>query len=578
MKKTITRVLAVLIAVAMLASLAACGGNGTSSTPTESSKAPVSSKANESSTASVASTADPSGEDGPLTPYAEPITISTGMQVAAVQQFFDGDTYEDNVWTRKIKEELNIDVEIAFSADISTDAYRNKVNALLASEDLPDILRFDNHTFFKQACEGGYAADITDVYNTYATDEVKAWQELYPGGFDGLTIDGKLYAYPYMMDNFHQGINLWIRDDWLENTKSEVPTTIEELTALAKKFTFEDPDGDGANDTYGMGLAGDVLQNNYGTLLGLFQAYGVPGFTSTGTFYRDDDGKMTFAYLNPNCKEALKVANQWYTEGLVDPEFVVKDVANMEADVTNGTLGMMYHACWGTWHPFNLSYQNEGVITRPYPIPTAEGYERRVGINSNETGEYFMVNSKCEHPEAAIKILNLYEKVAISGTPEEFDTYWANEQYRFCPIFIGIPTELWVHDVQAALKAGSPDGLGGTALANYNYVVGFDAGKGELKDDTNAYGTWGQLGLEGSMTIDLDYQSAGEDVVNVMGGDIPDIWVQNSSVLGDMVLQEFTDIIKGDKPVDHFDQFVTEWLAAGGQETLDELDKMYPAE
>lgn len=80
------------------------------------------------------------------------------------------------------------------------------------------------------------------------------------------------------------------------------------------------------------------------------------------------------------------------------------------------------------------------------------------------------------------------------------------------------------------------------------------------------------------MSIDLDYQAAGEEVVNVMANDIPDIWLQNSSVLGDLVLQEFTDIIKGDKPVDHFDQFVQEWLAAGGQETLDKLDELYPAQ
>lgn len=567
------RVITLLLALCMVLCLAACGGGGNSSTSSQGSSSSQESSSGDPSEAS--STGD--AEDGPLTPYAEPVTITVGMRSSAVQQFKDGDTFEDNIWTRKIKEELNIDVEIAFTADISTDAYNNKLNALLASDSLPDVFYHNDHTYLQQAYDSGYLADITDVYNQYATDAVKAYDEQFPDCFDGVTFNGRLCAYPYMQDNFHQGFNLWIRDDWLENTNSQPPTTVEEMIELAKKFTFEDPDGNGVDDTYGLGLAGDVLQNNYGTLCGLFAAYGVPAFQDTGIFYRGDDGKITHSYLNPACKDALTVAKQLYDEGVIDPEFVVKDVANMETDIATGKIGMMYHACWGTWHPFNLSYQADGVITRPYKIPTVDGVKPQLGINNNQTGDYFIISAKCEHPEAMIKILNLYEKVAISGTTEDFLTYWADEQYRFCPIYIGIPTELFAQPVAAALDAGDPGELGGTALQYYNYCAGFDYGKGELKDDTNAYGTWGQLSQFGSMPIDLAHQAAGEEVINLMGNKIPDIWLQNSSVLGDMALQEFTDIITGVKPVDHFDQFVKEWLNAGGQQTLDEMEELYPA-
>ena len=212
------------------------------------------------------------------------------------------------------------------------------------------------------------------------------------------------------------------------------------------------------------------------------------------------------------------------------------------------------------------------------PAPTGvEGTKPQLGIQSNKTGAYFAVSSQCKNPEALIKILNLYEKTAISGSEEDFKTYWADEQYRFCPIYIGIPTELFSEPVLAALEQGDPGDLGGMPLQYYNYSSGFGYGDGPMKDDTNAYGTWGQISEYGSMPIDLAHQAAGEEVVDLMANQIPDIWVQNSSVLGDMVLQEFTDIITGAKPVDHFDQFVSEWLNAGGQETLDELEKLYPA-
>lgn len=518
-------------------------------------------------------------EDGPLTPYEEPIEITWAVQASAVQQFIDGDTYDDNVWSRLIKEKLNIDVKVGLSADISTDAYNNRMNLLLATGEFPDVLRYSNRTFFRQAQEAGYIQPIGDVFDEYATDAVKAYQESYPDAFDGGTIDGELYGFPYMNDNFHQAAFLWIRDDWLANTDSEPPTTVEEMVELARTFTFDDPDGDGANDTYGFGLAGSVVQSNYGTLLGLAGAYGVPGYGNTGVFYRDESGKMTFSYLQPGMKEALAVARDMYAEGLIDPEFTAEDVATMEEDITNGTLGMMYHMNWGTWHPFNYSYQNEGVLTRPYPIPTADGYEPKMGINSNKTGDLFMVSSTYEHPEAVIKILNLYEQTAISSdNPDDFQTYWANEQYRLCPAFIGIPTELFAPQLHAALDAGSPEGLAGTALEYYNYVVGFE--DGSLADDTNAYGTWGQMYVEnfgGSMKIALDYKDKGWLVTNEMANDLPEIWKQNSSVLGDMVDTTFVDIIVGNRPVDDFDQFVDEWLAAGGQQTLDDMETLYPA-
>lgn len=570
-KQTAKKVLAILLTLAMLCGLAACGSGSSSSSSGTSSE----SKTESSDT----STDTPAEDDGPLTPYAEPVEITWAVQASPVQQFFNGDTYEDNVWSRLIKEKLNIDVKVAFSADTSTDAYKNKMNVLLASGEFPDVFRFDNRTFFRQAQEAGYIQSIDSVFDQYASDAVKAYQTNYAEAFDGATIDGELYAFPYMNDNFHQAYNLWIRDDWLENTKSEVPTTVDEMVALAKKFTQEDPDGNGKDDTYGFGLSGSVVQNNYGTLTGLANAFGVPGFDKTGTFFRRD-GKMTFAWIQPEMKEVLTIVRDMYANGYIDPEFTAENVSTMEEDVTNGALGMMYGPCWGTWHPYNYSYQKDGVITRPYPIPTQEGYEPKFGIQSAKTGDLFMVNANCEHPEAIIKILNLYEATAISSEdPDDFKTYWANEQYRLCPAYIGIPTELFAPVLHEALKAGSPDGLTGTALEYYNYVVGFE--DGSLKDDTNAYGTWGQMNLSGqggSMKIDLDYKAKGWVTSNIMEDRQPEIWMQNSSVLGDMVDTSFVDIIVGNKPVEYFDEFVTQWLAAGGQQTLDELETMYPAE
>lgn len=565
----IQKIICIFLAAVLMLGTSACASpnNGNSS---------GTSSAGVSSASTGDTSASGTAADGPLTPYEEPVKITWAVQSSPVQQFFDGDTYEVNRWSRLIKEKLNIDVELVFSADNGTDAYRNKMSVLLSSGEFPDVLRYSDRTFYQQAVDAGYLADITDVFADYASENVLAYQDTYADSFEGAKIDGRLYAFPSMNDNFHQAANLWIRDDWLENTNSKPPETVEEMVELARKFTFEDPDGNGKNDTYGFALGKKVVHNNYGTLLGLIGAYGVPGYNSTGIFYRDDAGEMTFAYLNPNMKQALSLVHDMYAEGLIDPEFVVKDVTTMETDVVNGTIGMTYSMNWGTWHPFNFTYQSDGVITRPYPIPTVEGIAPKMGIQSNQTGDLFMISSQCENPEALIKILNLYEETCISSDdPKDFADYWADEQYRMCPIYIAIPTELFAPQIHTALEAGTSDGLTGTALEYYNYVVGFE--DGSLADNTNAYGTWGQMFENGSMAIDLAAQADGQLVTNVMANEIPEIWQQNSAVLGTMLETAFTDIILGNKPVDYFDTFVQEWLNAGGQQTLDELDKLYPA-
>lgn len=560
------RILSIGLVLAMTISASACTSAPAASEKTES----TASTAGEEST-------EVKTEDGPMTPYAEPVKITWGVQTAAVQKFFDGDTYESNRWSKMIKEKLNIDVEVGFSADISTDAYKNKMNMLLASGELPDVVRFNDRVFFQQAIAAGYIADITDTFDKYASDAVKDYKTQYPDSFEGASSDGKLFGIPYMTDNFHNAAYLWIRDDWLKNTNSQPPKTVDEMVALAKKFTFEDPDKNGKDDTYGLGLGKSVVQSNFGTLLGLCGAYGIPGYTNAGIFYRGDDGKVTFPYIQPAMKDCLKLASQMYADGLIDPEFTVKDGAVLETDVASGKLGMMYHMNWGNWHPFNLTYQSDGVITRAYPIPTIDGIDAKMGIESNKIGDIFMVSSKCENPEATIKILNLFNNLVYeSEDPEGFNKYWADEQYRLCPMYIGIPTELFAPQISEALTKGSGEGLPASIKQYYNYVAGFEDGS---MTDPNSYGTWGQMNTKnGTMPIALDnYQKNNMLVTNIMETQRPEIWLQNQSVLGDMVDTTFTDIITGTKPLDAFDQFVKDWLAAGGQQTLDELETMYPA-
>lgn len=188
-----------------------------------------------------------------------------------------------------------------------------------------------------------------------------------------------------------------------------------------------------------------------------------------------------------------------------------------------------------------------------------------------------MVSADYAHPEAIIKILNLYDEIVNNTSKESYDKYWANEQYRLSPIYIDQPGEVYAAELLEAINGGSSDNLPPAAKPLYEYIVGFE--DGSLSDDDNAFGTWGQMSNSGSLGHVLnEYIPDGAVVQSILGIQRPEVWLTNVSSLDTLTITTFTEIIIGSKPVDYFDTFVEQWLKAGGQETLDELETMYPAE
>lgn len=555
----------VMLGLAAIVSLSACSSGSNASDSGSEQQGSASAQAS-----TVASPADPAGK------YDKPVTMTWAVQTAAASKLLDGDTWDSNRWSRLIQDKLNINLKVAFSADSSTDAYNNKLNAVIASGDLPDVFKTQDANVFLQLAQNGQLADLTDVFDKYASDSLKAYKERFADSFKGATIDGKLYAIPRMNDNFHEAPFLWIRDDWLKNTNSQPPKTIEEMIALAEKFATGDPDGDGINgNTYGLALNKDLIKAGHGSILGLAAAFGVPGYGES-VFYRDADGKMTFSWIQPGMKDALATLADMYKKGLINKEFTAKNESALVEDITSGKIGMAYGSNWGTWYPYNNVYKKDGVIVRPYAIPTKAGIDYKIGIESNAVGQMTMVSKSFKHPEAAIKILNLYDQTVNYSSKEDYLKYWADEQYRLSPVYIDQPGEVYAADILKALDKGSSDDLPPGAKPNYDYIKGFE--DGSLAKDDNAFGNWGQMSKSGSLPIVLNkYIPDNALVQSVLGIERPEAWLTNASSLDTLTITAFTDIITGAKPVDSFDTFVKQWLKAGGQQSLDELDKLYPA-
>jgi putative aldouronate transport system substrate-binding protein len=513
----------------------------------------------------------------PLGKYDPPINVSWGISSSSVQQFRPGDSYSSNVWTREFKDTLGINLSVGFSADGGSGAYDNQLNLGLASGDLPDILRITNYRIFEQGAQAGLWADLTEIYDQYGNEWMKMVKEKYPDAFAYTTIDGKLYGVPPLNDTRQYAPLLWIRDDWLENLGLTAPTTIDELLEVARAFTFKDPDGNGRNDTYGLALQNDVLSDNFSNIIGFLSAFGIPAF-SYSPYFHGPDGKMTYGYLDPRMKDALRLLARMYTEGLIDPEFTVKDVNKITDDLTSGRVGMQYGVHYVCWWGFNGLFSSSGVTAHSYPIPLVPGVTPFLAHQSNmAAGEIVVMSSKHAHPEALIKMLNLHNSLINPYMSEEtYNKYDADEQWRLTPALINEPQEPNYQPLlQAALEKGSPDGMPANLISRYYQIKGFAEGTDTRAD---SYGLWGQYSLGNGMYIVMnDYIPKGWMHASALGAVWPQSLIDNDSSLQKITLQTFTEIITGTKSVDAFDTYVQDWLRAGGQRILEDLDRLYPA-
>lgn len=98
--------------------------------------------------------------------YVDTLTITLGRfaEPSAAALFPEGQTFEDNAYTRYIESKLNVDLVDSFEA--GGDAYTNQLATCVASGELPDILTVNSYDTFVEMVNNGLTYDLTDVYES----------------------------------------------------------------------------------------------------------------------------------------------------------------------------------------------------------------------------------------------------------------------------------------------------------------------------------------------------------------------------------------------------------------------------
>ena len=133
----------------------------------------------------------------PLGKYPETVTYTLGKVAGANNANLPvGDTYEDNAYTRYLKNVLNIQNENVFALE-ADGSYEKALEAAISDRDIPDVMVVNGRDNLIRLVESGLVEDLTDVYEQCTTDTIKEMYDSYGESLLGsATFDGKLYALP----------------------------------------------------------------------------------------------------------------------------------------------------------------------------------------------------------------------------------------------------------------------------------------------------------------------------------------------------------------------------------------------
>lgn len=312
------KLVALLLALAMVLSLVACGTTDTGK---------------ETTPAADPDTEVSSGETSAVeTEEKEHFTLRM-VRVGNIQ-----DPTQDRILL-ELQERLNFTLEII---SISWDQFPSQLYMMVNAGDPIDLIM----------CGVG-----DEFYGWADNDLIYSYEELFEMG-DYPLCERVVYADMYSelanpSDGLHYGkamptpTNAWgyvIRTDWLEELGLDMPETIEDFYNIVKSFAEADL---GSVDCTGLELRAGGTQGD-------FTGSGVFGYIQRAfnvnygdfSFKELDDGTLEFTNLNEGAKEATKLIRQMINEGLINYDFSTmpaeSDQGRYADDFAAGKVGVAY--------------------------------------------------------------------------------------------------------------------------------------------------------------------------------------------------------------------------------------------
>lgn len=304
-----------------------------------------------------------------------------------------------------LKDRFNIELE-ASSLPSSSGDQDMKIQAASAADTLPDFF-VANREIWLRLANNGMLADVSSLYDKMPNRTKIMFDK---GAINFTTIDGKSYGFatPSIISR-NEGV--LIRKDWLDKLGLAVPKTTDDFLNVMRAFTFNDPDGNGKNDTWGYGAF--IELTTYESYPGrrfepLMGAFGVEGTWNMSA------ANFGLQIHNPDFYNYMKYMKTIIDEGLIDPNWMAYKKDDFRAAWKQGKFGIMReqnaaYAASNNYAPFDANFPDgEWIIVDP---PVGPSGKNSVGPETRGL-RIWSISAKAAEEGKADKIAQMFEWMA----------------------------------------------------------------------------------------------------------------------------------------------------------------------
>ena len=342
-----------------------------------------------------------SAAQSPYGAYPELVTYTLGqMSGTNNSNLPDGNTYEDNAYTRYLKKILNIQNENVYME--SEDRYDEFVNILIKDQTLPDVLVISDRDMLKELVENNLVEDLTEVYQNCTSKRIKEMFESYGSGLlESVKFDGKLMAIPETVTD-HGPRLMWLRKDWIDELGLEEPKTLEDAFDIVEAFVQNRMGTAEGEEPVGLVCDTDLVGSTS-------SSYSVdPVFDKFGASPRkwiNQNGEIVYGSVTEETRNALSYLHELYERGVLDQNFALRAQNNLRDLVVSGKCGAFFGLWWTPNNPLMDIYETDkDAEWMPYYLQEVDWKNVYASFSDSK---YVVVRKGYEHPEIVMKIISV---------------------------------------------------------------------------------------------------------------------------------------------------------------------------
>ncbi|MCU6711977.1 extracellular solute-binding protein [Paenibacillus sp. J5C_2022] len=450
---------------------------------------------------------------------------------------------DNDPYKKWIDEKFNIDFKLTALPAADMEA---RILTRFASQEPPDfIFTYDKNQILKLQSQGVLMEDVRPLLEKLPSIN----NELSENAKTYAMQDGKMIGIPKPAEPGNWTV--MIRKDWLDNLGLSIPTTEEELMDVIRKFTTDDPDQNGENDTWGISSAGGGSSlgeiANFQGMFGQFHGFHVK------------DNAAAHAVTTGVHKQFLDFVKTLVDEKTIDSDWYTQGWEQRKPKLFGNKIGI-------AWYPGSIVAEHESVnenkgeyvdVWEAIPMPKGSGNGGVRPPNNLANGMYAISANAAKNPAKLEKITELLEGVSYPN-----DGYWA-------------------------LRWGvGSDGQEVVDLDNgFKFYTEFNDKYRKEYPGAWDYGTWISTSRDkvlqsnseepnetGMKQLELDEMARSfadspnfNDQLKLDPQLVSDVSKMTEEFQIKYILGEKTD----------YDQFIEDWLKAGGQKLLDEAESQF---